>query len=552
MKKKNKQPITKNYKKTDIFDYVEEYLKKYERHFIIGILLVNLATILLLFDSRISLNGDDAGFLLRASEFIKNNIFPIHQAPLYCIVMGFPIMIFGLNIPVLKLINSVFYLAHIYVLYLAFRNRIPRLVLFVTLFITAVNSYIVYYAYQTYSEAFFLLLQSLFLFSFFKLIDIMDQKTSIKFWIPPIMINGFFIFCLTTTKNMAVVTILIPLIYMLFMKKFKYIIPVIFAFVFFQFIFEVTKQTFWDTDSIQIQKDASTLIQKDHYFATQGYEDLKGYINRFIGNSDIYLSKHLFRITGFKEHEDKLSDTRVTIILYVLYVILFIFYFRVNKYLFLNGIISAIFIGTTFFALQTMWDDSRVIMIYITLLIFHFFYGLYYVFKKYLYSQLQIVFILFLCYVSYKSTGRTMSNISENLETRSRMAKGNYFSGYTEDWSNYLSMAQWMGKNLPDTSKTACLRANLVFVYSGGKNLQGIYTAPATFDPDSTLAYFKINNVTHVLMGSLRKYPSQKTPDIINLIQGMLNPIGMRNPNQLKLIHQIGKDEPAFLFEMVY
>lgn len=49
----------------------------------------------------------------------------------------------------------------------------------------------------------------------------------------------------------------------------------------------------------QYSNQLQILMQKDAYDATQGTENINGFISRFFGNFDIYMSKRLYQILGF-------------------------------------------------------------------------------------------------------------------------------------------------------------------------------------------------------------------------------------------------------------
>ena len=51
-------------------------------------------------------------------------------------------------------------------------------------------------------------------------------------------------------------------------------------------------------------------------------------------------------------------------------------------------------------------------------------------------------------------------------------------------------------------------------------------------------------------MASLRKYEAQKTQYTINTIHRYLFYIQQKYPERIKLVKQIGTDEPAYLFEI--
>jgi len=103
-----------------------------------------------------------------AHEFLKEFKFINYQGPLYPIVLSVVDAIFGMSLKAFKIFSMLSMLACVYLMFRAFRNRIPSTLLFITLLLTSLNSHVLYFASQTYSEAFYMFLQSLLLLVFFK------------------------------------------------------------------------------------------------------------------------------------------------------------------------------------------------------------------------------------------------------------------------------------------------------------------------------------------------------------------------------------------------
>jgi len=96
------------------------------------------------------------------------------------------------------------------------------------------------------------------------------------------------------------------------------------------------------------------------------------------------------------------------------------------------------------------------------------------------------------------------------------------------------------------------------FVYGKGKHFYPIYSViardPATnqSNPDSALAIFRKNKVTHVMIASIRLNPKVNTGEVINTIHFILTPIMQKYPEKLKLVKEIGTSETAALYEINY
>jgi hypothetical protein len=95
-------------------------------------------------------------------------------------------------------------------------------------------------------------------------------------------------------------------------------------------------------------------------------------------------------------------------------------------------------------------------------------------------------------------------------------------------------------------------------VYGKGKHFFPIYSVigkdPVTnqSNPDTALAIFKRNKVTHFILANLRIDPARNTGDIINTVHNIVIPIAQKYPEKLRLVKRIGEDEVAELYEIRY
>ncbi len=102
----------------------------------------------------------------------------------------------------------------------------------------------------------------------------------------------------------------------------------------------------------------------------------------------------------------------------------------------------------------------------------------------------------------------------------------------------------------------ACRKAPMSFVYGKGKKFFPIYSVikrdslTDQSNPDSVLAFFDKQKVTHVMVASLRIDPTKNTGQIINTVHNIIQPIMEKYPNKLKLIHTEGMTEQCYLFEI--
>src|SRR4030042_4553512 len=93
-----------------------------------------------LFDVKISSGGDDSDYILSAKKFMEGREFPSWHGSFYPIFLSLPYLIFGFNLVVFKITSFIFIIGHLIFLYLAFRHRMPSLLLSLILLCISVNS----------------------------------------------------------------------------------------------------------------------------------------------------------------------------------------------------------------------------------------------------------------------------------------------------------------------------------------------------------------------------------------------------------------------------
>ena len=195
-------------------------------------------------------------------------------------------------------------------------------------------------------------------------------------------------------------------------------------------------------------------------------------------------------------------------------------------------------------------------MVHMPALLLGISYGLYEFFKKDNFNQRVFVAILLIAtgsmfISSFRRGVKNIPIVSKNL-------KDDIYYGYTPDWQNYLKLSAWCADSLPDNSLIACRKAPMSFVYGKGKHFYPIYSVIARdpnsnqSNPDSALAIFKKNKVTHILLANLRIDPTKYTGDIINTVHNIAIPIAQKYPEKLRLVKTIGETEEASLYEIRY
>jgi len=228
-----------------------------------------------------------------------------------------------------------------------------------------------------------------------------------------------------------------------------------------------------------------------------------------------------------------------------------------SSYLLIVFLYVVTMLGLTFLVLQTRWDQPRLIMVYTPLLLMVIWYAFYAYFHHRGNTGLYLYFFLVVFMLGSSLLTTTKKSIRQFPVLKKNIA-GDAYYGYTPDWENYLRLSAWCADSLPPNSLVACRKAPMSFVYGKGKEFFPVYTVVAIdtvtnlSNADSVLTYFKQNNVTHVLLASLRRNPNKPDGYIINTLHRMLEPISRKYPQKLKLVKTVGSSEAAHLYEVRY
>ncbi|HKR06348.1 MAG TPA: hypothetical protein VJY62_17060 [Bacteroidia bacterium] len=552
--KKAPQPlkVKASLKNKTLFEKWENVFKTKKYFILAGIGVVSLIFTFFLFNVKISEANDDALYSEAAYNFSKNFFgFYTAYAPLYPMVLSILVKIFGINVVILKLTSVVFMLLSFYFLFKAFENRIPYFILFFIILLTGINSYFLYYSSMTFTEQFFLMLQAIFLYVFFKAYDKIDSTNGviqqIKLWLPVALV----LFVLSMTRNLAI-GILIPLfVFLILQKKYLHVLYFAGAFLLFRVPFEFFRKMMWGEKN-QFANQVSVLIkQKDPYDVSKGFEDFSGFIQRFQGNYGLYICKRFYQILGFLSENDKMVRSGLGFIFFAFFVFAMIYILRKkNKYLVFSLFYTGAMVCFTFIAIQTRWDQYRLILVFVPLILILIFTSFYELVKN-KGSGLQFLVIAAAFVLLSSSLVTSIKKSMKNYPVLKKNISGDLFYGYTEDWANYLRMSKWCGDSLPPPNFVACRKAPMSFIYANGKEFYPVYQVFST-DPDTVLNTFKQNKVTHVIVASLRRNPKVIDGYVINTLQRLLQPLAQKYPDKLVLVKKIGESEPAYLYKINY
>ncbi len=514
--------------------------------FIFGLSATFLIT-MLLFEPKVSIGGDDSIYINRAYNLIHNGTFPAFQGPLYPVILSLFIAILGINVIALKMLSVLFLIGHFFFLFKVFSKYFSPFLLLVFTLLMSFSAPLLAYGSMTYSEAFYLFLQSGFLFCFDKYF--LSRPAVNKFQIDkPIVIIGVLLFSLFLTRNVGLVALIAVIAFFIFQKSWKTAISTLAVFGAMLLVYQLMKVTLWDISDTQISGQGSTLLLKNSFKPEMGNETAIGFLQRLIVNSVYYLGFHLFNIFGVSSSESFIIQIFIALIVYILLIKGLLLNRKASPFWFFTGLYILITCAVTFLVLQIYWNQERLIIIAAPLMMAFLLHTLSMQFTSGL-RRLSWVFMIFVSILIYANLSGTITTIPGRIDVMRHYVQGEDLYGYPPDWQNYLSMVRWTKANLPPDAYVACRKPGMAFIYSKGKNFHGIWRVPSD-DPEKLYRLLKDAGVTHVIKASLRTNPDLEESPLINTVRNYLQIINEAYPDKMVLVHTEGEKWPAYLYEI--
>ncbi|MBL0342948.1 MAG: hypothetical protein IPP71_20005 [Bacteroidetes bacterium] len=281
------------------FDRWEAYLQRNQTRLLLLLpLILGVLFATLTFDMKISEGNDDAMYIEAASKYAADftGYFYTANAPFYPLVLGIVTMATGLHLTIFKLLNVFFFLLHLALFYYAFRKRMPLVILWPVLLFSSLNSYLLYYASQTYTEMLFLTLQAFFFIVFFnwyeklkaplaagnKLLVVGELQannsagnTKKGLLIRGALAIGGALFLMTFCKNIAIGMLAAVSLFLLLQQQYRMLLLTVAGYMVVRLGFEGVKAVIWGAGN-QYGSQSAILLQKDAYNAAAGQEDFSG------------------------------------------------------------------------------------------------------------------------------------------------------------------------------------------------------------------------------------------------------------------------------------
>jgi hypothetical protein len=446
-----------------------------------------------LFDVKVSLSGDDSDYIVAADNFRRHFAFPGGHAPLYPMLLAPFVWAFGMNLMVFKLLSAVCLVFSFWLLYKSFYRVLPAAVLMPGLLLASLCSYIFFYAGYTYSEPLFMLFQGLFLYFFSRYFLVPQGDVSYGpgggGWRKYLLVATFAL-CMALTRSIGYAVLGVAVLFLMLRRRWKDALYMSAAFVLVFALFQIFKSIAWPGTGEAY--GISRLFSKDPYNPAMGLEDFPGMVKRFTENSDIYLSFYLYQFLGAIREmpgpEYIFVDSLRTVIIYLLYAFCMVMVWKRNRALLFVGMYAGIMNFASFIALQSLWGQDRLIMVYYPLMLLFLLGGIYYMFRFKVMRKWFAVYLLLLLAIGYGNVNTGLKKIRRNLPVLQQNLLGDRLYGLTPDWQNFIKASQWAAKNLDKDAVIVSRKPSISKVYTGR---DFVVTPTALVAPLDSLIAFK-------------------------------------------------------------
>lgn len=510
----------------------------------------------MLFDGRLSFATDDATYINNAYNLIHHGTYPTFQGALYPFTLALLMSIFGMKLLVFKLFSLFFLLIQIWVLYKALKNRVPNLVLFAGLFTVSFNTYILAYGSSTFTEAFYMMMQSICLYVFFKLTDKLAEnesfKANLKWW----LLYGFVFFLLSISKNISLFVPGIVMLYFLLRKEWKYAGLAIAFFLLFKVPYELAARAiFGNTSSAQTEM----LLRKDFNDSSKGTVEAGDLADRFFENWGQYISTHIFKMLNIRGDGEaslwtmeKMKELQNPIepsgFLSLIFIILFaaaLYYgYKYNRYIFFLVLYVSGICFLTFVGIHTHWNQDRYMVIFLPIIISIFVYAMYAFSKSEKGKLFQPITVIIAAILVLIQLGPTLKEAPKHSKFARKYMKGDEFYGYPQGIQNYAKACRWFGENVPaDSGKILANRPVEGLVFGKAGRFVRV-PKPLPKDADSALAFLKKSDIKYLLIDESR----------LGNAAAIAQLVAQKYPQSIipQPIHTEGSMEPAAIYKLNY
>lgn len=535
--------------KPDLFNSLDHWIESRKLFLLLLLMGITAGLALWQFNPKLTFATDDAGYINRAYSFLNEGKFPTYQGPLYPIFLSLVIAVSGLNLIVLKYCSLVLIILHIGFFAAAFYKKVPNIVLFFTLFTFSLNPYYLYYASHTFNEAFMMVVQAIFFWVLMNKLPEMEENDSLKSTWKHWLIFGLLLLLLHQTKSIAIIAFAAFFVYFLLKKKWW---QAVYSMGFFGVITVAYRVILQYGFGVVFSSQADFLKRKSFYDPAQGNEDMMGYLVRFYENFGNYVSVHFYKILGLRgPHSLQIlgeqPSTAATpsylfsLIFIALSIFALIVLFKYNRVALIVLLYAAAIFVASFFALQSFWNQDRLIMPFVPLILLAFYTALYYWIKNKEQAFLKPALLVFMLVISVLQFPLTVKASKSNAQIRTQYYKGNAHFGTSPAIATFIQTCEWSGKNLGgENLRIVTNKPEEAFVYGNGLKFGRINAK--RLSADELLNLLKEGAYTHIMIDRLGANAGLAYQTIFNSY-----------PDKLELVVQSGQgDNATYLFRIIY
>lgn len=524
-----------------VYSRLNAFFEKHETSFFfISIILAALLS-LLLFDVKVSLSGDDSDYIVNADNFWHHFRFPGFRGPLYPIVLSPFVGLFGINLIVLKSLSALFIILSLWLMYKSFKGIVPAIILMPALLLTSICSFVFFYASHTYSEPMFMLTQALFLRFFSSyFLQRSNASYSLKNDWKKYLILGVLALCMGLTRSIGYGVVGAVALFFIIKRQWKDLLYTVLSITLVFFTFQLLKTAVWPEAGSAY--DIKNYLAINYYAPAQGMENLDGFIERLIVNSQVYLSAFLCQMMGIvPETPSNMPEISIwrTGIIYLLYFSGLVLLFKRNTALFFVGIYIGVMNFVSFVLLQVIWQQDRLIMIYYPLIILFLSGGLCYLFQS---RKLRKFFFIYPTLILVLCVGTliiTKNRIARNIPVLQQNILGDQLYGLTPDWQNFIKGSRWAAENLDKDASIVSRKVSISKIYTG-RDFTGLPSVLIV--PADTLNYLKSDTLTPLVIDASKNFISGEALRYIISSQQPIMDINGTKTNSA-FIYLIGENE---------
>ena len=480
------------------------------------------------FEARIALLGDNASYYILGKALFGGkgyvDLSAVTHSPNNHYPPGYPaiislIMLFDDSIVLLKLVNGLFFLLSLWILFelnLRLTNR--RAFAFVVTFLSLLNAHLLYYASVILSEIPFLLFSSLSLLAFLK-VDF--NKTFLK---NPYLYASLISFIISFyIRSLGLALLLGYVLYFLVHRRWKGMAMYSTAFVAATLPWLIRGQKLGGSSYVK------QLMMVDPYQPELGQASLLDFAERFLNNFARYIGREIpSAIFPFIKAEYSSPLKSAEWITGVLLFFLFLYgIYSLPKY---RWLVAGYLLGTLGILLlwPDVWIGVRFLVPLIPFLTLGFFYGCYAFLQKSMsliyttqaIKRIQPIWLLLFALLYL--------NPIYSLHQKTKTA-------YAAAWNSYFEVAHWLKKNEAQKVLVSTSKPSLFYIFSNTYSMRYKFAD----EPAEIIAELEEKQVDYVVIDEVHKNTSR-----------YLLPATQKYPQRFKEVYRV-KNTDTYLLKFV-